>query len=192
MIDTAESYFGRLDLSEVRQILYGTVQRSYSNNIHGLIKQPLWYYVYYKTQGTMLQIFLNTLEEVYNGDYGLDDDGDPVPYIQAFNDLNRRAIMPASALAWITVDGWRWHHEEKHKNTDPDLNYGLVLKYPEPTARAAAYAANLHRPALEATLRPEELAAIERQALERARRLDSTFDVESAKPDDIHRYGDTR
>ncbi|TVQ16643.1 MAG: hypothetical protein EA367_19605 [Leptolyngbya sp. DLM2.Bin15] len=173
----SEDFLGRIDISEVRNVLHSIVTKMYGGRIDALVHEPMFHYVYYRTQGVMLQIFLNTLEEIYNGDYGIDPDENPTPYRQALQDLNHGAIMPACALAWITTDHWRWHAQTAYKDTNPNLQYGFILKYPEPVARAAAYAANLHRPALEASLTDVETQTIEAHALSRAQCLDANFAI---------------
>ena len=69
-------------------------------------------------------------------------DGRPLVYVLMEQDI-LRVILPVAVTAWLTVDDFRWHH---HVSEIPeDLQYGLVLSYPNLLVQYAAFIAGYNR-----------------------------------------------
>lgn len=71
--------------------------------------------------------------------YGATTDEKSVVKNVLWQDL-KRVSFPVALVSWLTTDSFRWHENTYMlQNTYEDLNYGLVLQYPEVILSFAAY-----------------------------------------------------
>lgn len=166
--------FGSADLRQIRELLHDKIRRTYLGSIDKIINHPCIHYQYYKTQITALALFADAMEKYYPK-HPTTKEGYPMAHDLLIKDL-KSLNLPAAAIAWVSTDGWRWHNDPLHSDLTHDINYGMVLKYPEPITRLAAYAAGLRRKELEETINKDDLEDIERRSLVLARRNDPDFE----------------
>lgn len=123
--------------------------------------QPDFVYYYYRllalSECIAWQILLNTQPTFTQ----CVNDQRPILCSLIEHDINR-VIAPVAIAAWLTTDNFRWH---QHINGIPkDLNYGLVLQYPEAIIAYAAFIAGFNRGKQLAILTPQIIAECENLA----------------------------
>jgi hypothetical protein len=100
----------------------------------------------------------------------IEDDSCPLLRVLLTKDLDTVNLNWA-LVAWLTIDGFRWESLYPHLEF-PDLNYGLVLQYPNYILTLAVVVTNLadHREGLTALLNKPTLDWIAQMAKEDTQR----------------------
>ncbi len=131
-----------LSSSVIRETLLQLIEEDYPKGPFDwkLDMQWLWghYIGYY-----LFVILLHQECELYHPNDLIETEGkDYYVVTQMCNtDLSQIPLMVA-AVAWLTVDDWRWDLKE-HPEIPDGLSYGLITMYPRPITRACAFLAGL-------------------------------------------------
>jgi hypothetical protein len=133
---------GNLNPGVIREELLNLLEDDYPEGSFDWKLDLHWLWGHYV--GYYLFIILMHKEcELYHPHDLIETEGDDYYVVTQMcnTDLSQIPLMVA-AIAWLTVDDWRWDLE-KHPEIPDGLSYGLVTLYPRPITRGCAFLAGL-------------------------------------------------
>lgn len=128
-----------LTIHQVSSELRTEAIRQIRQDLHGrVLDVPLGKhetYLYYYRSRLACYAALKALRTHYGRDLREEAPDGGYLMIALIDQDMRKANHQACLAAWLTWDGWRWHHE--NPEVPEDLSYGLVLSYPIPVLSLA-------------------------------------------------------